>query len=191
MPRPLNRHPFSANTPPPPPPPHTHTHNISILTVGTVFFNAMYSWNAYSIIHSSQLYASNVIFFFRSNAIIYVFNFVSCSSLRRRNPLCQAPHCLQCIVRSALSRNSCHHLHCDNLFSSQPFSPLTTNTHKPYERSKSGMCAFVSVLLLLTGNKTKTSAVIKITFDEKCKLEMQLNSIFLSAEVLKLQKCKI
>ncbi len=40
------------------------------------------------------------------------------------------------------------------------------------------MCAFVSVLLLLTGNKTKTFAVIKITFDEKCKLEMQLNSIF-------------
>ncbi|XP_043108789.1 sex comb on midleg-like protein 2 isoform X1 [Puntigrus tetrazona] len=31
----------------------------------------------------------------------------------------------------------CHHLHCDNLFSSQPFSPLTANTHKPYERSKS------------------------------------------------------
>ncbi|XP_042589931.1 sex comb on midleg-like protein 2 isoform X2 [Cyprinus carpio] len=31
----------------------------------------------------------------------------------------------------------CHHLHCENLFSSQPFSPLTTNTHKPYERSKS------------------------------------------------------
>ncbi len=53
------------------------------------------------------------------------------------------------------------------------------------------MCAFVSVLLLLTGNKTKTFAVIKITFDEKCKLEMQLNSNFLSAEVLKLQKCKI
>ncbi|CAM4731920.1 unnamed protein product [Leuciscus chuanchicus] len=31
----------------------------------------------------------------------------------------------------------CHHLQCDNLFSSQPFSPLTTNTHTPYERSKS------------------------------------------------------
>lgn len=58
------------------------------------------------------------------------------------------------------------------------------------------MCAFVSVLLLLTGNTTKTFAVIKITFDEKCKkrlskLEMQLNYIFYTADVLKLQKCKI
>ncbi|XP_067288149.1 sex comb on midleg-like protein 2 isoform X2 [Pseudorasbora parva] len=31
----------------------------------------------------------------------------------------------------------CHHLQCDNLFSSQPFSPLATNAHTPYERSKS------------------------------------------------------
>ncbi|XP_052465527.1 sex comb on midleg-like protein 2 [Carassius gibelio] len=31
----------------------------------------------------------------------------------------------------------CHHLHCENLFSSQPFSPITTNTHMAYERSKS------------------------------------------------------
>ncbi|XP_056324094.1 sex comb on midleg-like protein 2 isoform X1 [Danio aesculapii] len=31
----------------------------------------------------------------------------------------------------------CHHLQCDNLFSSQPFSPLTSSTHTPYERSKS------------------------------------------------------
>ncbi|XP_065097186.1 sex comb on midleg-like protein 2 [Paramisgurnus dabryanus] len=31
----------------------------------------------------------------------------------------------------------CHHLQCDNLFSSQPFSPLTANTHTSYDRSKS------------------------------------------------------
>ncbi len=90
---------------PTPPPLHTHRHNISILTVGTVFFNAIYSWNAYSIIHSSQLYASNVIFLGVMQLFMCLI-FVSCSSLRRRNPLCQAPHCLQCIVRSALSRNS-------------------------------------------------------------------------------------
>uniref|UniRef100_A0A8C1BM42 Scm polycomb group protein like 2 n=2 Tax=Cyprinus carpio carpio TaxID=630221 RepID=A0A8C1BM42_CYPCA len=28
----------------------------------------------------------------------------------------------------------CHHLHCENLFSSQPFSPLTTNTHTSKSR---------------------------------------------------------
>uniref|UniRef100_A0A8B9GZ12 Scm polycomb group protein like 2 n=1 Tax=Astyanax mexicanus TaxID=7994 RepID=A0A8B9GZ12_ASTMX len=32
----------------------------------------------------------------------------------------------------------CHHLQCENLFSSQPFSPLTTaNKHNAYDRSKS------------------------------------------------------
>ncbi|KAF5904020.1 sex comb on midleg-like protein 2 isoform X1, partial [Clarias magur] len=31
----------------------------------------------------------------------------------------------------------CHHLQSDNLFSSQPFSPLTASTHNAYERSKS------------------------------------------------------
>ncbi|XP_057218672.1 sex comb on midleg-like protein 2 isoform X2 [Triplophysa rosa] len=33
----------------------------------------------------------------------------------------------------------CHHLQCDNLFSSQPFSPLTANTHTSYDRSKSAV----------------------------------------------------
>uniref|UniRef100_A0A8C2EM16 Scm polycomb group protein like 2 n=1 Tax=Cyprinus carpio TaxID=7962 RepID=A0A8C2EM16_CYPCA len=32
----------------------------------------------------------------------------------------------------------CHHLHCENLFSSQPFSPLTTNTHTLYEKMNGG-----------------------------------------------------
>ncbi len=40
------------------------------------------------------------------------------------------------------------------------------------------MCAFCVSVVIVNRNKTKTSAVIKITFDEKCKLEMQLNSIF-------------
>ncbi|XP_076879096.1 sex comb on midleg-like protein 2 isoform X2 [Brachyhypopomus gauderio] len=31
----------------------------------------------------------------------------------------------------------CHHLQCDSLFSSQPFSPLHTNTHGPYDSNKS------------------------------------------------------
>ncbi|XP_062845587.1 sex comb on midleg-like protein 2 [Trichomycterus rosablanca] len=31
----------------------------------------------------------------------------------------------------------CHHLQCDNLFSSQPFSPLSPNSHNTYDRSKS------------------------------------------------------
>ncbi|TRY62287.1 hypothetical protein DNTS_025839 [Danionella cerebrum] len=31
----------------------------------------------------------------------------------------------------------CHHLQCENLFSSQPFSPLNANSHTAYERTKS------------------------------------------------------
>ncbi|KAL6461817.1 hypothetical protein MHYP_G00299620 [Metynnis hypsauchen] len=31
----------------------------------------------------------------------------------------------------------CHHLQCENMFSSQPFSPLTANKHNAYDRSKS------------------------------------------------------
>ncbi|XP_072527310.1 sex comb on midleg-like protein 2 isoform X2 [Salminus brasiliensis] len=31
----------------------------------------------------------------------------------------------------------CHHLQCENLFSSQPFSPLTANKHNGYDRGKS------------------------------------------------------
>ncbi|KAI4875566.1 hypothetical protein NFI96_034258 [Prochilodus magdalenae] len=31
----------------------------------------------------------------------------------------------------------CHHLQCENLFSSQPFSPLTANKHSSYDRGKS------------------------------------------------------
>ncbi|XP_030627974.1 polycomb protein SCMH1 [Chanos chanos] len=31
----------------------------------------------------------------------------------------------------------CHHLQCDNLFSSQPFSPFTSSTHPTYDRSMS------------------------------------------------------
>ncbi|MCI4393294.1 hypothetical protein PGIGA_G00155780 [Pangasianodon gigas] len=50
----------------------------------------------------------------------------------------------------------CHHLQSDNLFSSQPFSPLTANTHNAYDRSKSVKEETSEALSIVRGSRRFT-----------------------------------
>ncbi|KAK2819626.1 hypothetical protein Q7C36_021272 [Tachysurus vachellii] len=50
----------------------------------------------------------------------------------------------------------CHHLQSDNLFSSQPFSPLSANTHNAYDRSKSVKEETSEALSIVRGSRRFT-----------------------------------
>ncbi|MCJ8747509.1 hypothetical protein PDJAM_G00154210 [Pangasius djambal] len=50
----------------------------------------------------------------------------------------------------------CHHLQSDNLFSSQPFSPLTASTHNAYDRSKSVKEETSEALSIVRGSRRFT-----------------------------------